>query len=349
MFKTHNLRNHARHLVALVGLTPWLMLPGHSVSRPEQSESPATRVKEAYGKLPLNFEANQGQTDARVKFLARGSGYSLFLTSEEAVLILNRSRVSGAGDWGAAALEHDQQVPKPQPPTPTALRMKLVGANHAASVVGVDELPGKSHYFIGNDPQQWRTDIAQHGKVTYQGVYPGVDLVYHGNHGNLEYDFVVGAGADPRAIELTFAGAREVRLGAEGDLVLGVGDGEIRQLKPVIYQELQGVRKEIAGGYRIDGEAHVRFEVGNYDVSRPVVIDPVLVYSTFLGGSGSDIGRDVAVDEDGNAYVTGQTASPNFPTTPGAFQTANAGSNDAFVAKVGDHDDDDDHDRADRR
>src|SRR2546426_9496914 len=141
MFKTHNLRNHARHLVALVGLTPWLMLPGHSVSRPEQSESPETRVKEAYGKLPLNFEANQGQTDARVKFLARGSGYGLFLTSEEAVLTLNRSRGSGAGDW-ATPLEHNQPGPTPQPPIPATLRMKLLRANPAPSVVGVDALPG---------------------------------------------------------------------------------------------------------------------------------------------------------------------------------------------------------------
>jgi hypothetical protein len=357
MFQTHNSRHHGKHLVALVGLTTWLMSPGHSVNRPEPSESPTTptlrirpeqpvsvsrstppdeatqvRVKEAYGKLPLTFEANQGQTDARVKFLARGSGYSLFLTSEEAVLI--RGRVPEAGDWRAAALAQNQPAPIPHAPTPAALRMKLVRANPAPTVVGGDELPGESHYFIGNDPRQWRTDIAHYGKVMYEGVYPGVDLVYYGNQGQLEYDFVVGAGADPRAIELTFSGAREVRLGAEGDLVLGVGDGEIRQLKPVIYQEVDGVKKEIAGGYRIDGQAHVSFEVGRYDASRPLVIDPVLVYSTYLGGSGSDLGLGIAVDEDGCAYVTGLTASLNFPTTPGAFQPANAGSEDAFVTKL---------------
>ena len=322
MFHTHNSRNVKHRLaltLALVGLTSWLILPSDSASRPvlldtltkltlriwpgqpvpvsrptPPDEATQAQVKEAYGKLPLSFEANQGQTDARVKFLARGGGYSLFLTSEEVVLILNGSRVPG----GEAPPEDNQPASKPRPPTPAVLRMQLVGANPAASVVGVDELPGESHYFIGNDPQQWHTDIAHYGKVTYEGVYPGVDLVYYGNQRQLEYDFVVGAGADPRAIELTFAGAREVRLGAAGDLVLGVGGGEIRQLKPVIYQEVDRVKKEIAGGYRIEGQAHVSFEVGTYDVSRPLVIDPVLAYSTYLGGSGSDQGLGIAVDED---------------------------------------------------
>src|SRR5262249_27955888 len=165
----------------------------------------------------------------------------------------------------------------------------------------VDELPGLSHYFLGNDPQRWRTHIAHYGKVGYEGIYPGVDLVYYGNYGHLENDFVVAPGADLRAIKLRFTGVREVRLGAEGELVLSVEDSEIRQLKPVIYQEVAGVRKPIAGGYRIEGPGEVSFEVGQYDVTRPLVIDPVLVYSTYLGGSGDDLGGGIAVDEDGFA------------------------------------------------
>jgi hypothetical protein len=307
-----------------------------SVSRATRpSKATQQPVKEAYGKLPLSFEPNKGQTDARVKFLARGSGYSLFLTPQEAVLTLNRGRVSQAMGWRVAPFEHNEPAPDPPPSTPAVLRMQLVGADPASPIVGVDELPGQSHYFIGNDPQHWRTHIDHYRRVRYEGIYPGVDLVYYGNQGQLEYDFVVGRGADPRAIKLTFAGAREVRLGAEGQLVLSFGDGQIQQLKPVIYQEVQGVRKEIGGGYRMEGQAQVSFEVGRYDKTRPLVIDPMLVYSTYLGGSGDDLGGGIAVDEDGFVYVAGVTTSLNFPTTPDAFQPAFAGGDaDVFVTKL---------------
>jgi len=201
-------------------------------------------------------------------------------------------------------------------------------------VAGVDELAGQSHYFIGDDRQQWRTHIRHYRKVRYERVYPGVDLVYYGKQGQLEYDFAVMPGADPRAIKLSFTGASEVHLGAEGELLLSVGDNKIRQLRPVIYQEVEGVRKEIAGGYRIEGQADVSFEVDQYDVTRPLVIDPVLLYATYLGGSGDDLGLGIAVDDDGSAYVAGTTTSLNFPTTPAIFQPANAGSQDVFVTKL---------------
>jgi hypothetical protein len=276
-------------------------------------EDARARVQEAYGKLPLSFEANQGQTDSQVRFLTRGGGYRLFLTASEAVLQLHSA-----------------------PSTPSAvLRIKLVGANGAPAVVGEEEMPGQSHYFIGNDPSQWRTHVAHYRKVRYQEVYPGVDLVYYGDQRQLEYDFVVGPGADPHVIKISFAGAREVRIGEDGDLVLGVGSGEIRQHKPAIYQVLNGVRTEIAGGYRLEGEAQVSFEAGPYDANRPLVIDPVLIYSTYLGGSGADYGIDIAVDAEGSAYVTGTTYSVDFPVTAGALQSVFAGSlGDVFVTKL---------------
>jgi Beta-propeller repeat len=296
------------------------------------------RMKEAYGKLPLTFEPNQGQTDPRVKFLTRGNGYNLFLSSREAVLVLKRRRPPRARCWETARLAHIQSAPDTKGSTSTVLRMQLVGANLAPRVAGFDQFPGESHYFIGNDRQQWRTHIPHFGKVKYQSVYPGVDLLYYGDQGQLEYDFVVGPGADLRAIKLSFTGARQMHLGTKGELVLGVGDREIRQLKPVIYQQAGGVRKEIAGGYRIEDHSHVSFVVGTYDITRPLVIDPVLLYATYLGGSGDEAtvsAVGLAVDEHGNAYVTGNTTSPDFPTTPSAFQSTFAGGPaDAFVTKL---------------
>jgi hypothetical protein len=298
--------------------------------------SPRTQplINEAYGKLPLNFEANRGQTDSQVKFLARGSGYNLFLSPQEAVLTLNRSRGSSTTRWEAARVNYIQPVAGAQLLGADVLRMQLVDANLAARVAGVDDLPGKSHYFIGNHRQQWRTHISHFAKVRFQSVYPGVDLLYYGTGGRLEYDFIVSPGADPNAIKLNFAGASQLRLGAERELLLSVGDREIRQLNPVIYQLVGGERKYIVGGYRIDGY-QVSFEVGKYDTTRPLVIDPVLLYATYLGGSGDDLGSGIAVDEDGYAYVAGVTTSLNFPTTPGAFQPAFAGGDaDTFVTKL---------------
>jgi hypothetical protein len=294
-----------------------------------------TRIQEAYGKLPLSFEPNQGQTEARVKFVARGSGYSLFLTPQEAILALNRSRARRARRWGSALLDYKEAVLETRRSMPDVLRLQFVGSNLAPRVTGMDALPGESHYFIGNDRQRWHTHVAHYGKVRYESVYPGVDLVYYGKQGQLEYDFVVKPGTDPRSIKLRLAGARQVRLGAEGELLLSVEDREIRLLKPVIYQGGVGIRNEIAGGYRIDSQGDVSFEIGKYDATRPLVIDPVLVYSTYLGGSGDDLGGGIAVDQEGFAYVAGVTTSLDYPTTPASFQSAfGGGDTDVFVTKL---------------
>jgi beta-propeller repeat-containing protein len=274
----------------------------------EQAGSPAA----SYGQLPLHFESNQGQVDSQVRFLARGSGYSLFLTPTEAVLALKERGTAG----------------------PAVMRMKLAGANPSPHVTGHDELSGKTNYFVGADPAGWRTNIQNYARVQYRGVYPGIDLVYYGNQGQLEYDFVVAPGADPGRITMSFDGARDIRIDPSGDLILHVAGGDLRQHKPVVYQEAQGVRQKVAGRYVMKGKRHVGFELGTYDGRRPLVIDPVLVYSTFLGGNANDSGNDVAVDAAGNAYVTGEATSTGFPTTPGAFRTFSRGSGDAFVTKL---------------
>jgi hypothetical protein len=275
---------------------------------------------ESYGKLPLHFEANQGQTHKDVRFLSRGPGYSLYLTAGEAVLVLTQPNADSGREQAK----------------PAELRMGLVGAARKPVVSGIKELPGKANYFIGNDPAKWRTNVPTYGRVHYREVYPGIDLVYYGNQRSLEYDFVVAPGADPKKIVLGFKGADKLEIDAQGDLVLHTPGGVIRQHKPVIYQDVDGVRQEVAGSYVRKGANRVGFELAAYDRTRPLVIDPVLAYSTYLGGSVNDVSSAIAIDTSGNAYVTGHTNSMNFPTTPGAFQPTLRRSfeDDIFVAKL---------------
>ncbi|HEU4596905.1 MAG TPA: SBBP repeat-containing protein, partial [Pyrinomonadaceae bacterium] len=302
------------------------------------TEQATTRALEAYGRTPLAFEANRGQTATEVDFLARGGGYTLFLKPSEVLLQLRK-----AGGGLPSEESDDSQPAKINPkseiqnPESALLRMKLVGADAGAAVEGAEELAGKVNYFKGDDPAQWRTDVPTFGRVRYREVYPGVDVVYYGNQRQLEYDFVVAPGADARAVELRFDGADRVELEeASGDLLLGVGESTIRQPKPFVYQEVAGTRRAVEGGYALDEGGGVRFTLGEYDSALPLVIDPVLSYSTYLGGSGGDQGLHIAVDSAGNAYVVGFTTSTNFPTA-NAIQAASGGSGgfgDAFVTKL---------------
>jgi hypothetical protein len=180
--------------------------------------------------------------------------------------------------------------------------------------VGEAPLPGVSNYFIGNDPAQWRTSIPTFAKVAYHEVYPGVDLVYYGNQRQLEYDWVVAPGADPAVITLAFQGNENLSLDAQGELVLHMGGGDVVEHAPVLYQDSAGGRQPVAGRYLLEAPDRVGFAVAAYDHSQALVIDPVLSYSTYLGGSGSDTGATIAVDASGNAYVTGYTSSTDFPT-----------------------------------
>ena len=285
------------------------------------------KILQGYGKLPLTFEANQGQTDERVKFLSRGAGYNLFLTSGEAVLVLRKTPAQ------------KKEFSTPKAPAPGAnqsavLHMQLLEANPASDVSGLDETPGKSNYFIGDDPKKWRTNVANYTKVRYKSVYPGVDLVYYGNQGQLEYDFVVAPGVDPNKIRLKFRGTGKLRVDEKRDLLLGPG-GEVARLKrPVVYQEVAGQRKAVEGSYVLMSANRIGFQLGEYDHTQPLVIDPVLSYSTYLGGSGGDGGLGVAVDQLGNAYVTGGTSSTNFPTVNALQSTFGGASQYAFISKI---------------
>lgn len=293
---------------------------------PAVKSKPATQksIGEAYGKLPLSFEANHGQTDSRVKFLSRGPGYGLFLTSGEAVLTLqNEKELSNPPAPG-----HNPQS--------AVLRMKVSGAHRDPQIMGVDELPGKTNYFISQDPKKWVTDVPTYAKILYHDIYAGVDLIYYGNQRQLEYDFRVAPHVDPSVIKLKFEGASKLEVNREGDLVLHVAGEELRQLKPIIYQEMDGVRQMVAGSYVLKGKDEIGFQLGSYDRTRPLVIDPVLSYSTYLGGNFFDQGYAIAVDSAGNAYVAGTTASMDFPTTAGAYQTTYSSplsGGDGFITK----------------
>ena len=325
------------------------------------------RVTAGYGQVPLSFEANHGQAQEPVKFLARGTNATLYLLPDE------------------AALEVQQAENK------TALvKMKLVGANKQPQLQGQEELPGKSNYFSGNKPNGWKTNIPTYQRVKYSQVYEGIDLVYYGNQQQLEYDFIVQPSADPGAIKLRLEGAEQISLNAQGELVLTTAAGEVKQRKPVIYQEVNGSRQEIEGNYVLTEACEVQFAVGPYDHHQPLVIDPVISYTTFFGtlpataiavdkegnavvagriaatpgayqsgseqsvaklnasgtavlfsatfnaGDGGQI-NDLALDAQGNVYLTGRTSTSQFPTTPGAFQTdfglKGANFHNAFVMK----------------
>ena len=271
-----------------------------------------------------------------MNFLSRGRGYALFLTGREAVLTLKNPSSAAGGQ-------------KP-PASAAALRLQLLGANAHAVVTGRDELPGKANYFIGNDPSKWRTNVPTYAKVRYESVYPGVDLVYYGAQGGeLEYDFVVAPGADPKAIALGVEteGHAPLRINSEGDLMVRLQSGEcaiaqtgcvpgsrvrsprcevrsskrteIRNWRLELEQSTMNIdhRQVVEGHYALDAQNHVRFELGPYDHNRPLVIDPVLVYATYIGGSGGDVGYSIAVDSYFDAYIAGVTNSANFPITSG--------------------------------
>jgi Beta-propeller repeat len=267
-------------------------------------------VDAPYGRLPMAFEANRGQTDPAVQFLARGQGYGLYLTADEAVLSLRA----------------------PSSQSDTVVRMQIAGVSPHARISGTDELTGVSNYFVGNDPGHWHTNIPNYAKVKYSGVYPGVDLVYYGNQQSLEYDFVVAPGANPNAIALDFKGVQELKVSEAGDLILVTGNGDMVQHKPVIYQNVAGQRRVIDGSYAVQG-TRARFQVARYDHTRPLVIDPTLAYATYFGGKDFDDGYGIAVDASGAAYVTGFIYSGDFPGTWGRECPTN-GNGDAFVAKL---------------
>jgi Abnormal spindle-like microcephaly-assoc'd, ASPM-SPD-2-Hydin/Beta-propeller repeat len=314
------------------------IIPGKSTASALAKPGPgkeSPRWAELYGKLPLSFEENQGQTASEVRYVSHGRGYELFLTPQEAVLALPSKQHYDLSPLHRTASIRAMRKARTAGQM-TAMRIQLDGANPNPGIAGIERLPGRVNYFIGNDPKKWHTDVPAFARVKYAEVYPGVDLVFYGNQQRLEYDFIVAPGADPQAIRLKIAGAHKMRINSHGELVLSVADGEVELEKPLIYQKVGGERREIAGNYIIDSLHRVTFSVPSYDRSAPLILDPVLNYSTYLGGTGPDTGTAIAVDSSGNAFIVGQTMSRDFPagTNGAVIATPAANQGASFVAEL---------------
>ncbi len=322
------------------------------------------RVTLTFGQYGLSFVRNSGQSDAATRFEVRGQGYWLSLEQSQVVLAVasptglavSQPAVWGVSDpfsWLSAITQHQTAIPSHVPtfgtfnnlaPEFREIRMKLIGAKPDAGITGEDELPGKFHYFIGHDPAQWRTNVASFAKVRYHDIYPGIDLVFYGNEGQLEYDFVLAPGADPKQIQFAIEGADGVEVEVDGNLRLAAAGQELRWRKPTIYQESDGVRVLVAGGYVLrsvvtgsyDATVHeVAFHVAPYDHNLALVIDPVLVYGTFVGGAdGTSHCSTITVDGSGNAYVAGSTSAASFPTTNALIPIKPGSGSVGFITKL---------------
>jgi hypothetical protein len=285
---------------------------------------------EAYDRLPMSFEENQGQTAREVRYVAHGGRYELFLTPQEAVIALRPTTHLDFSPRHRSAYLRALRQQRRAAQTTTAIRMRLEGANPASQISGAERLPTRVNYFTGSDPKNWHTDVPAYARVKYAGIYPGVDLVFYGNQRMLEYDFVVAPGADPKAIQLKIAGARKMRINSRGDLVLSVPEGEVQLQKPLIYQLLNGEKRVVAGNYLVTNGHRVTFSVADYDRSKPLILDPILNYSTYLGGSGAEnyiLPVGIAVDSAGDAFVAGETTSVDFPAGTNAGITTNPNPN----------------------
>jgi uncharacterized protein (TIGR03437 family) len=272
-------------LFCIVGLAGSFGVSATSVPPDDRQQ----RLKQSVLEARLRFEANQGQTDPRVKFVSRGPGYTMLLSGDGAILNLRGGPV----------------------------RMTLRGASPSAAADGVDPLPGVSNYLVGNDRSKWRTGVQSFGRVRFHDVYPGIDLVYYGSQRQLEYDFVVSPGANPADIDLEFDGAERLSVDAAGDLVIDGPAGRMCEHRPAIYQQNGSQRTPVGGGYVVEPGNRARFRLAAYDRRRKLVIDPTLSYSTYFGGSGDDGIFDMAVDSKGYAYIGGVTGSADFPVDAG--------------------------------
>jgi hypothetical protein len=316
-------------LLVVTALSLWPLLASSGIQQDTTGEvnaQPTVPVPQqtAYGRLPLYFESNTGQFDPRVRFASRTGEVNVFLTDTEAVLVVN------------SGTDGQQRATR-------SVTIRAVNGGTTAHIAGLDELPGKINYFSGNSAQHWHTDIPIYKRVKYANIYPGIDMLFRGDGHQLEFDFVLAPGVEPGRIALAIKGSDSLRIDTTGDALLGIGKDTLRLHKPRVYQRSGAHSRVIPGAFSKDASGNLTFQVAAYDRSLPLVIDPVISYSSYLGG-GSIIDQSrskaIAVHSGGTAYVTGYTTTANFPVTPGVFQPedgtiASSTSNfDGFVARI---------------
>ena len=299
---------------------------------PTDNRAKNSQIKQVLDTLPMAFELNKGQTDNHVRFLSRGLGHTLFLTSEEAVLTLfatnlSENNMADIGNFGSKKMTTQLQ----QKRKGVALRMHWQGANNKCEIIGENRLKRSSNYFRGKDQSKWCTHIANYSRVRYKEIYKGIDMLYYSAQEQFEYDFIVKPGADPNLIKVQFRGAKEITLDKDGNLVLETEAGELIHQKPLIHQEIDGKQIKISGCYKIDLKNNIGFRINSYDKTHALIIDPVIIFSTNIHGTGN--GKDIAIDSSENIYITGDTWSTDFPVQNPAYSNL-WGSTDAFILKL---------------
>jgi hypothetical protein len=310
----------------------WSSAPGIFPIEPQKLNSASHgQVEQVMSDLPLRFMANAGQTDPAVQFTVKGAGHTIYFTPEEIVLVASaEQRAYGEGQ---NPIENSQSEA-----TDSVVHLRFLDANSHPVVEGLEPLPGVVNFFLGSDSAKWRVNVPTYEAVIYRDLYPGIDLVYRGTEGHLKSEFRLAPGADPAAIQMAYEGITDARVRENGALILETSSGELIEEAPLIYQGVDGVQQIVAGGYTLIPHSPsagyiVGFQLAAHDPTLPLVIDPVLDFSTYLGGSGSEQGRGVAVDGDGNVYVTGYTQSGDFPTR-NALDTSLGGTQDVFVTQI---------------
>jgi Beta-propeller repeat len=318
-------------LAALAAMIPASEAPnaGHSYSAGSTHDEPAAAVPvssdpttapqmseeaalDAYKRLPLSFVPNEGQTDKAVRYYAQGAGYGFYFSHKGATLSFSEGKGRGGH----------------------ALALDFLGADPDATLTAKKRLAGEVNYLVGDDPAEWQQGLPTHGELLYGGLWPGIDMAVRGEGDKLKYEFHLKPGSSVEDVRLGYRGAEGLSVGDGGQLLVHTPQGVLKDASPLSYQLIGGERVAVESRYKLEGDGGYGFAVGAYDPRYPLVIDPGLDYSTFLGGTNGDTGRDIAVDGRGRAYVTGATASPDYPTTPGAFDRTFNGQADAFVTKL---------------